>query len=249
MKVYQKLLILGVIAYVLLLIAFLPARMVFDRLAPYGFTAAAVEGSIWNGRARGMQVGMLSLGDVQWNLQLLPLFTGRLAADTRLTRPDGSAQADVMASLNGRVVLRNAAADLPIDAVVGGGGLPGGWRGKIRAQLSEVVLENAWPVAAVGTVEVIDLTGPAQQPANIGSYRLTFPGQGAADKVVVGKLADLQAAIAATGELRLSPGRAYLLNVRVAARPNAPESLKQGMQYLGAPDAEGRRPFSVSGTL
>lgn len=248
MKVYKKLLLLGALAYAVFLIAVVPARMVFDRLASYGVKASAVEGSVWNGRARGLQVGMLTLGDVTWQLKFFPLFTGRLAADAQLARPDGSAKAAVSASFSGRVVLRSVSADLPIDAIVGSGGLPGGWRGKIKAQMPEVILEDAWPVAAKGTIEVVDLTGPAQQPADIGSYRLTFPG-GNTDKTVIGKLEDLQAAIAASGELKLSPGRAYVLDVHVAARPNAPESLKQGMQYLGAPDAQGRRPFSVSGTL
>jgi general secretion pathway protein N len=249
MKVYQKLLLLGALAYAIFLVTVIPARLVFDRLASYGVKASAVEGSIWNGRARGMQVGVLTLGDVAWQLKFFPLFTGRLLADTQLMRSDGSAKAAVSASFSGRVVLSRVSADLPIDAIVGSGGLPGGWRGKIKAQMPEVALENGWPVAAKGTIEVVDLTGPAQQPADIGSYRLTFPGGNTSDKTVVGKLEDLQAAIAANGELKLSPGRAYVLDVHVAARPNAPESLKQGMQYLGAPDAQGRRPFSVSGTL
>ena len=39
------------------------------------------------------------------------------------------------------------------------------------------------------------------------------------------------------------------LDAQVAARANTPPNIAQGMQILGAPDAQGRRPFSVSGTL
>lgn len=249
MKPYLKLLTLGLAAYLIFLVATLPANTLFKQLSSQGVNATAVDGSIWNGRAQGVRIGVLMLGDVAWDLKLLPLFAAQLAADVKLARPDGTANAEVTASLNGRVVVREAAADLPIEAIVGSGGLPGGWRGRIHARLSELVLENAWPVAATGTVEVQDLTGPANQPANIGSYRVTFPADAARAGHLIGKLEDLDAVIAASGELKLSPGRAYALDILVAARPGAPDVFKQGMQYLGAPDAQGRRPFSVAGTL
>jgi hypothetical protein len=98
---------------------------------------------------------------------------------------------------------------------------------------------------------MVDLTGPAQQPANIGTYRISFPAPGAKGEAgkLVGSIEDEQAAIAVSGTITLSSGRSYLLDMLVAARPNAPEPIKNGMQMLGAPDAQGRRPFSISGTM
>lgn len=253
MKPLWKLAAIGIAVYLIFLVATLPASAVFNRLSARGVNAVAVSGTVWNGHAAGLQAGVLSLGDVDWKLKFWPLFVGKAAADLKLKRPDGFAQAAVSAGLSGRIVLRDVNAALPIDAVVGSSGLPGGWKGQAQAKLSELVLEQAWPVAAKGTIDMVDLTGPAQQPANIGTYRVSFPGGQSADKApknaLVGTIEDLQAAISVSGTITLSPGRNYLLEMLVAARPNAPDAVKDGMQFLGAPDAQGRRPFSVSGTM
>jgi hypothetical protein len=49
--------------------------------------------------------------------------------------------------------------------------------------------------------------------------------------------------------LVLNANRSYQLDTRVAARDNTPDAIADGMKYLGDPDAEGRRPFTVTGTM
>lgn len=254
MKSLWKLLCLGLVTYLVFLIATLPASFVFDRLSKRGVQTVAVNGTLWKGQAMGLHVGVLNLGRLQWKLKIWPLFAGRLNADLKLERADGFAETQASAGLSGRrIAFKNLRASLPIDAILGSSGLPGGWKGKAQAKLDELVLENAWPVAAHGTLDMVDLTGPARQPANIGNYRVTFPAS-ASDQTaglpgLTGSLQDLQAPISVAGTVTLSPGRNYLLDLKVAARDNAPPAVKNGIQYLGAPDAAGRRPFSISGTL
>jgi hypothetical protein len=178
------------------------------------------------------------------------LLTGKLAADIKLTQPNGFAQSRVSVGLTGRITLGDLSATLPLQSIVGSGGLPGGWVGTAQARFSELVLKDAWPIAAQGTLDVVDLTGPARQPNNIGAYRLTFPTGADSGDALLGKLEALEgAAIDVTGTLKFAADRSYLLDAMVAARGNAPQNIAEGMQYLGAPDAQGRRPFSVSGTL
>jgi hypothetical protein len=52
-----------------------------------------------------------------------------------------------------------------------------------------------------------------------------------------------------SGLLQLSPSGAYDLEGSVAPRPGASADLTQTLQLLGAPDAQGRRPFSLAGSL
>lgn len=251
MKVYWKLLAAGVLGYLIFLVVTFPAQFVFGKLAAQGVNASAVSGTLWKGRALNLRIGIVSLGDLDWRLKPWSLFAAKLDADFNLKRPDGFAQGAVSASLNGRIILKNVTASLPVDAIVGSEGLPGGWKGTAQAKLSELVLVQAWPTSATGVIDMIDLTGPAAQPANIGTYRVSFPAANAPAEpnALIGSIEDEQAAIAVSGTIKLSPGRNYVLDMRVAARPNAPQDIKDGMQYLGAPDAEGKRPFSVSGTL
>jgi general secretion pathway protein N len=240
----------GAAAYVVFLLITLPASLVVARLAKYGVISNATTGSVWHGQITGLQAGVLNLGNAEWRLRLLPLFTGKLAADIKLTQPDGFANARVAASFSGRIVLSDVSASLPLQSIVGRGGLPGGWVGKVQAKLANLEIKNGWPLAVQGTLDLIDVTGPANQPNNIGAYRVKFPADSASAEAITGTLESLEgAAIDVVGTLKLSADRSYQLDTMVAARGNAPPSLAQGMQYLGPPDAQGRRPFSVSGTM
>ena len=119
---------------------------------------------------------------------------------------------------------------------------------------SQVDIKDGWPMRAQGTLDLIDVTGPARQPSNIGAYRLKFPADNAPantpGNTLMGTLESLEgAALDVTGTIKLAADRSYQLDTMVAVRGNAPQGFAEGMQYLGPPDAQGRRPFSVSGTM
>jgi general secretion pathway protein N len=247
----KRWLIFGALAYAIFLLSQLPARLLGNTLNRHGIATGALTGSIWHGHAQRLQAGILNLGTVEWQWRFLPLFAGRLAADVSVTTADsGHADSRIAMSVNGKVILSNFTASLPLQSIVGSGGLPGGWMGRTQARLQQLVLKDGWPVAASGELDVIDLTGPAQAPSNIGSYHLSFPASGSNEHTLIGTLTDRDgAAIAATGTLKLGSDRSYVLDTLVMARANAPASIVDGMKYLGPADAQGRRPFSVSGTF
>lgn len=246
MKRIWPLAALGVLAYLVFALFTVPASLVLGRLQPYGVNAAGVTGTAWNGSAEVVQVAGASLGALTWKLRVLPLFTLRAVADIKVQRSDGFAQGTVSASA-GRVELRDATAALPIAA------LPaqvaqGGWTGSLNAKLASLTLTNGWPTSAAGTIEVVDLTGPARKPMNIGSYQLTFPAEGPAD-ALTGAVKDLGGPIQITGTIQLKAAdRSYLLEALVATTPDAPADFTKALEYLPA-DAQGRREFSLSGTM
>lgn len=253
MKRIWPLLTLGVVAYLVLAIATLPADVVLSRLAP-AVSAAGVEGSIWNGRAQVLQAGTMPLGSASWNLHGLPLLLGRAQADVKLTRSDGFAQTMVTASLFGGLRLERTVASLPL-AALPPTVISGGWRGTLNVKLQRLVLDDGWPVQAAGTVEALNLTGPARQPHDMGSYKITFAEPAAAGSKVQpgdgisGAVVDLGGPLQVAGTLQLKPGRNYLLEGKVLTRPGAPAPVVQTLQYLGPPEADGSRQFSLSGTL
>jgi hypothetical protein len=52
-----------------------------------------------------------------------------------------------------------------------------------------------------------------------------------------------------TGVLRLSPDGSYELAGSVAPKADADPELARVLQLLGTPDAQGRRAFSIAGTM
>jgi len=246
MKKIWPLVVLGVVAYVVFALATLPAELLISRLAP-AVTAAGVQGTVWNGQAQVLQAGPTQVGSVSWKLHVLPLFAARLKADVKVTRPDGFAQTTVTAGLSGPLEFTNLTASLPM-AALSASLAPGGWTGTINARLSQLSLVNGWPEKAEGAIEIVDLTGPASRPTNLGGYKITLPPATSAGELV-GALADQGGPLEIAGNIRLKPDRSYLLEGVVAARPQASKSIADSLQFLGAPDAQGRRPFSLSGTM
>lgn len=244
-----KLLLSGVVAYVVFLIATMPATLLF-KFARGQVQAGAISGTIWHGKATTLQAGVLNLGDAEWNLHLLPVFVGRVGADIKLVQPKGYAQGRFDVHFNGTVSASSLTASLPIESLLGSGGLPGGWTGTAQFKLDELVLKNNWPTMAKGTVDVVDITGPANAPANLGSYRVTFPAAESNTTSLVGSLQDVEGAVVGlNGKLTLNAGRNYQVDALVAPRANTPPSIAQGMQFLGDADAQGRRPFSLQGSM
>lgn len=249
MKRWRLLIALGVVAYIVFAVITLPARVVLSRLAPSDVHAGGVSGTIWNGKAQVLAVRGVRVGALEWDLHVLPLFTGRLVADLKVTRVDGFLQSKASLSPSGRIRLSDLAGSAPLAA------LPadvnrGGWTGTVNMRLASLILENAWPVEAEGVVEVVDVAGPASKPVNMGSYRATFPENAATDGQLKADVVDLGGPLSFAGTLTLRQAdRSYHIEGMIAARPDAPTEVVNALRFLGPADADGRRPFGTEGTL
>jgi general secretion pathway protein N len=247
MKQPWPLLALGVGAFLILALVTLPASVVLSLVHPANITLSGISGTIWNGRAQAVRSGTMHLGSVDWGLNVLSLFTGKLSADVKVARTDGFAQGSVAAGAGG-ITLRKFNASLPI------GALPpnivrGGWTGTLNLKLAELALDNAWPVTLSGTIEVADLVGPANRPAALGGYKVVFPEGAAKSDTLTGTLTDTGGPLAVNGTVQLKKDRSYLVSGLIATRPNAPSDMARTLEILGEPDAQGRRQFSIEGTM
>lgn len=239
---------LGVVCYIGFALVTVPAGVLLSRLESMDVRAVGVTGTAWKGNAAALQVGSTSVGAVSWDLHVLPLFMGRLQGDVKVTRPDGFVQARIQGARSGTLTFNDLTASLPL-ASVGAGSMATGWNSTINIKLSELALTQGWPVRANGTIEVIDLTGPANRPANVGSYKLTFPAASPSPDTLVGALQELNGPLQVAGTVQMKNDRSYVIEGNVAARPDAPRSIVDALQYLGAPDPQGNRPFSIAGTM
>ncbi len=246
MKKVWLMVALGVAAYLVFALVTLPARVVASRL-PSGIVVAGAEGTAWNGRAPAVMVGGAQVGSVTWKLHALPLLQLQLKADIKVTRTDGFVQATVATRGGEDIRLTQLTSSVPLGSLPPNV-MPGGWTGTLNARLARLDLKNGWPVGADGTLEVVDLTGPARKPEPMGSYKVIFPPELTGNELV-GALSDMGGPLEIAGNLRLNPDRSYMIEGSVAARPEASKSMTDSLQILGAPDAQGHRPFSLSGTM
>ena len=211
MKKVWWLVALGIVAFAAFALVTLPAGVIASPLAKQGILLNGVTGTVWNGAAQVVQSGNTRIGSVQWKLHPLALLRGRAAADVKLTRVDGFAQGYVAAGTTGRITLRDVAASLPL-AILPPQFTAGGWNGKLNLRQVSAEIVDRWPATLVGTIEVLDLIGPARRPAAMGSYKLVFPPP-ARSQVLAGALTDISGPLQLAGTLQLKAAdRSYVLD-------------------------------------
>lgn len=236
--------LVGAVAFTVILIARLPAAWLVPNRFPQG-SCGSIEGSLWSGTCGALTVNGTNLGDVSWELHPLRLFAGRLAAHLTLANGPADASGDVELGFGQSVTARDVVAELPLDPKLVPL-VPATLQGRAHARLALVRLEHGVLRELAGAIEAHDLIDTAGNRTPLGSYVVTFPG---GSGTPTGQLHDLDGPLALEGTLKLTPQPGFELEGLIATRRGAPQELVNNIRFLGAPDASGRRPFSLSGTF
>jgi general secretion pathway protein N len=236
--------ILVVVVFLATVLVRLPARVLLPML-PADVACDSPTGTIWSGSCDQLRLNAVAVSDLSWRLHPAALLRLRLGADLASADPAARGQAQVELAPNGDVAITALQATLamPGDAVL----VPAGTSGTVQLAINAARIAGGHLVALQGTIELqrLHIEHPA---ADLGSLALQFapPGAGAP---IVGQLHDLSGPLSVSGELQLSPSGTYELQGSVAPKPGASADLTQALQLLGPPDAQGRRGFSLAGTL
>jgi hypothetical protein len=240
---------LAVLAFAAILAMRLPASWISSAL-PKNVVCAQVGGTIWNGACDALAVNNTAIGDVRWQLHALPLLTGKIASLVEINGAAGSATAEVEARSGNRLTARNLRVNLSLDPALLPQAPPN-LRGKVQADLARLSVENGRIVALEGRIDAQDLKQLGSNGGEFGDYVVTFPAARVASQndEPIGDVRSVKGPYSVEGTLKLTREPGFALEGLVAPGPGAtPEVLRQ-LSYLGTPDAQGRRTFSVAGTF
>lgn len=245
MKRTITVIVLVSIAFAAIVLARLPASWLLPTGGPT-MSCASVAGSLWSGYCGGLRVHGVALGDLVWQLHPARLLLGQLAAHVDVEHPPTtSAQADVQIGLGGTVEAHDVTALLPLDPTLLPG-VPPTLTGTLHLDLALARVTSKGVVSRLkGRIEASDLIDRSGYVTPLGSFAVTFPG-GTAEPT--GTVQDMGGPLALQGQLHLTPQPGYDLSGYVTARQSATPALLNAIQFLGSPDAQGRRPFALSGT-
>jgi hypothetical protein len=241
--------VLSILAAALFLLTVLvraPARWALG-LAPAGIECALPSGSIWQGACARAGVAGSELQDVHWTLHAWPLLRGHLDLDLVSTDVRAAGSAQLSLSMGGHLVLRELRVQMPFGSEL----LPlfpTAWSGRLRLEFSRVEFEGNRLRALLGVATAFDLA-QRNPPLAFGSYELRFDAAAQSGEMIVGSLHDLGGPLTVTGTLQLRQGSNYEVNGLISAGPAASPELAKAIEYLGPADAQGRRPYSLAGTL
>jgi general secretion pathway protein N len=239
--------LLAILAFAAILLVRLPVKWVAGWI-PQGVSCAQLAGTVWNGRCNGLVAQGTQVGNLTWQLRPAALLSGKLAAHVELTRGSNFARGDVETASGGNISARNVTADLPLDRALIPQ-LPASLAGSATTNLAFIRVEKGIVTAVQGQLEAHDLVqSEGGQPLPLGNYSLSFPAADPASEPV-GQLKSLNGPLDVQGTLRLTREPGFVLEGLVAPAPNAPPKLVQQLGYLGAPDAQGKRQFSLAATF
>jgi general secretion pathway protein N len=238
---------LAIAGFVLALLATWPLRWLTP-LLPDSLECAAPTGTVWAGQCAALRMGPNALGTTGWNLRATELLRGRVGGELRVQQPGLSLQGVVGIGPTGAVHARDLRGELELGYAFIERLAPN-LRGRVVLDVAEVAFSDGWIRELQGGVDVTGLQQTYPQPLALGNYAIRFAGGVDDQGRLVGQLQDRGGPLDVRGTLALPAQRGYELSGSVLARPDAPPVLAQQIQFLGSPDAEGRRPFSQSETF
>lgn len=241
---------IGLIAFIVGLIAFLPARVAAgwaEQAAPLSF--GGVTGTVFHGRASYVSGPGGAVENLDWTVHPAALLLGRLSADLEINSDLGGFSAQASRSLFGQTTLKNIT-----------GSASAGWLAKlggytflplsadVRVDIGEASFDDDLRFDALsGEIRVAntrwELFNP---PVPLGRFTTALS---AAEDGVRATIKESQGPLALDGQLSTDETRRYQMDVRLRARAGADERLGQMLEQLGPAGPDGWHRVREKGRL
>lgn len=245
MTLRSRLLLVGIATTLVCLCVFFPARVAYQWFTPPNVALAAIDGTIWRGRAGEAQFGGLYVRNLEWRVKPLALFGGQLKLGIAADTGGGFIEGDIGLRTGGRVAMSDVRAALALQSLQDVFNLPG-LAGKANAQFERLAFRDGLPTAAVGTIEIADLQAPLIDRGPLGGYRAEFFTQ---ESGVLASVEDTDGLVDVAGSLQISADRTIQFVAQVAAKNTTPAHLREQMKFLGTPNSRGQYELRLEGRL
>lgn len=240
--------VVAALAFVIVLAMRLPLRWATGFLPPQ-VKCELPTGSIWRGRCNALSLvngaSPLPLGPVSWDLRGAALLRLHLAGTLRLEGPQLRGTGRFDAGPGHDLDIADLDATAPLDRRLFAM-LPSNWTGRLQLKFPRITVRGGRLLQLQGSAEAHDVVAQGPRPDEFGSYALTFSAPPVSG-IHHGVLRDLDGPIELGGTLDVKETLDWELDALVKARPAASAQLSRLIEYLGPPDAQGRRRFSATG--
>ena len=234
------LLMTAALAFVLSLIANLPAALLYAGLRPAESPVQAfgLQGPWTQGAASGITVGgRLVAQDLRWQFKPLHLLLGRAAFAVEGGGELATLQGVIAASPRAVRLhdLRLAGSLKRLAATAGHGYLP--VDGQLGGEIAMLVLVNGFVDSAEATINLQGLAWTlAREPMTLGDFRVQIS---TTPEAIRADITSPAGPLEAQGQARLFPDKRYEADIALKLKPTAGIMLGNYVRSLGAPDTEG----------
>lgn len=244
---HLRLWLLGIVAYLVFLLAGLPAAYMSHWASSHfgDLQLSGVSGSLFTGQADDVRFGRTDFGVVQWDFDWWAPFTGTLGYRFHAHAEDHDLQGRVDDGLGG-VHLHDLRGRMPVTALDVWLPLPtNSLDGSLILDLRQLRLKAGRLQSAEGQVELDDAVMNWPTHYILGSFRMNLSPAEAGG--VDAGIADLASPLKLQASLSLTPEGQYQLKGVLAARNLGDAAARTLLANLGRPDSTGQYPFDFKG--
>ena len=242
----RLLLTVGIVLFLVFLIALIPARVAVAWLAPPNIVLTGVNGTVWSGDAAQLGINGELVGRLRWSDGSLLLLIGRPAWQIEVDRNDGFLRGHVGASMGGRIRLTDLEGATSLPALRNIAPV-GNAAGDVSIRLDELTAIDGLLEVIRGRIVIDGLRPPGLSEGTLGTLSTRFDGED--ENPLLGIIEVEGGPISVrNATIRLEPDGSYEVSGRVSANADAPRDITQSLRFMGEEDAEGFREFSLAGS-
>ncbi|KGK10047.1 type II secretion system protein N [Vibrio navarrensis] len=233
------------------LISSIPASFVLGYLPPVrGLAIEGPSGTIWKGSAHKISWQGQDLGEVNWDVQWMPLLTGDAQVMLRFGRGSemnlrgkgrvgyslsrGAYVENLVASLPAKYIASKIPMPLPIDV-----------EGQVELNVAQAVYQAPWCATGAGTL----VWSTAKVGTPIGGLDLgpVITDIQCENSLLSAKGSQQSEQVSAAFSAEVSPNRQYVTSAWFKPGAAFPTSMKSQLSWLGNPNAQGQYQFDYKG--
>lgn len=242
---------LGVGAYLCFMIASFPATVAYKHIikpADRGrvLNLQGLSGTLWAGTSAQTRIANISLGKLHWDMQLLRLFTGKLALDVIIENSNSRLEGELAAGFDKQIQLDNFRGSLPVQTFMPlFYGMPFAMSGDVKADIAHAEITPGKKLVVDGKVTWRNAALTAPQPQEFGDLFMVFRPQPDGSKIL---LSDQGGPLSIEGTVQVKNSGEYKVNVLLGTNGKN-ENLHNALKLMGRTNPKGKIQISRTGRL
>jgi len=241
-------LLIAILAYLSFTLAMFPAQPIVSLINDNTTaTLGGVSGSIWDGRARSIDVEGVRLSDTHWNMKAWKLLIGQAVMDIDTYLEDEAISGEIGASVTGTVFANTLNGRVSAETVTRLANIP---MAQLAGMIDIAVEHISWSQGELpevdGRLVWKDASVTVAETASLGDVSIVITQQ---DDSLRADVNNNGGDIELNGDAALNPEAEYQANIRFKPTASASQNLRRSLGLFAEPQGDGTFLLKNSGSL
>ncbi len=240
----------AVAAYLILLIATIPASLISSPVNDSGIvTIKGVSGSLWNGKAYNITINNnIEFKNTRWTFSLWKLMTGKVAMNINSQFLENDISAELGSSFSGRVFINDLKAKISAQQIAQLANIPmAQLSGLISIDIDQAQWKQGELPLASGVINWSDAEITVAETASLGNVTITLLES--AQQLLQADIKNQGGDIKITGVAELVAEANYAINIKLLPTVSASDNIKQSLGFFAKKQASGEYLLKHAGSL